>query len=273
VAPTAAEVWLDWIVVADLKPNTLAAYWTAWRRYLAPALGRRPIDKITYRDYAELARGLKHRPSTCANVLSAARGLHKHAMREEWSTANPAALVDMPASNVRYRPVTLEEGHRVLRAADTCQDRRFGLYVKVLAVTGARRNEVEAIRVDQIAPGGVFQLPGHATKTGKPHFLVIPADVVMELVETGDNRPFLRFARRAGQHRWEKFCAANGFENLHMHDLRRLVAAAATQSMDARTASTLLNHQSRISDSVYSQASIDARIAASQKVAALVSGA
>ena len=272
MAPVLAEVWIDWLIVVDLKPNTLASYSTAWRKYIAPVLGKRRVDDLGYRDWLTITKPLRGRPATCSHVISVARALHKHAMREGWATSNPADLVDMPSGNVRYRPVSIDEGRAVLDAAARWPNRLFGLYVRTLALTGARRYEVEAIRVSAIEAGGVFHLPGSKTKTGEPHFLVLDPGVALELVEQANDRPFLKFARDAGRHEWDRFCKAGGFENLHMHDLRRLVAGAATQTMDARTASTLLNHQSRVTDTVYSQASMNARVAASRRVAASITG-
>jgi integrase len=148
--------------VMERKRTTIADYRGYLRKHLAPFFGGRPLDKI---DRARVESYLlaKKRDSlsakTIQNHLNFLNGIFAFAIKREWATANPVALVDRPkaprSAHRRLRFLSKEDLAAVIRAVP---DDELGLIERPLylcaAMTGLRQGELLGLRwcdVDWIA--------------------------------------------------------------------------------------------------------------------------
>lgn len=142
------EDWLDrWLTVicpskSRMKPKTLATYRSYVERYIKPALGRVPLNKLTAQHVRDL-----HAYVLSLGLTSTTAG-HAHrilgtaladAMREDLVTRNVAAIEAAPSKEeAQRRPLTIGEFGRFMAAAG--EDRLASRWLFGF-LTGARQGE------------------------------------------------------------------------------------------------------------------------------------
>jgi integrase len=158
-ARTVAELverWLDWRQgVKEISPTTLHGYRQQIDDRIVPALGRIPVQRVDAemldRFYAELRRRGRRdgKPLSASQVRQAhtvLSGSLQRAVAWGWISHNPARLATPPSvarSDVTPPPVELVAG---LLATALERDHRFGLFLRLAVVLGARRGELCALR-------------------------------------------------------------------------------------------------------------------------------
>ncbi len=139
--------WLEH-VTPNISPSTRAGYDVYLRKHILPALGTKRIDRLRPADidrfYASLRGSLA--PASVRKVHNILRSALGQAVKWRMLSSNPAASATPPRIEKRpIEPPTPAEVTRLLAAA-TEADPELGLYVRLAAVTGARRGELCAIR-------------------------------------------------------------------------------------------------------------------------------
>jgi integrase len=149
------ERWLEHIE-PDISPATASAYRVYLRNWIVPRLGERKVDRVRPADldrfYASLRKHLS--AASVLKVHSILRAALGQAVRWQMITDNPATHATPP--RVTRPPVqapTPDDVARLLAAAQA-EDPEFALYLRLAAVTGARRGELCALRWDD------FELDG-----------------------------------------------------------------------------------------------------------------
>lgn len=243
------------------SPTTLADARRVARRLPEAFLARR-VAEVTPHALAVLYRQLErdgwsaHRIRRAHMLLSVA---WRTAVTYRWSLANPCKEIS-PPSPERRRVVAPEQEqvNAVLDAADG----RLHLFLRVSAITGARRGEVVALqwadvdlnRAEVTIMRSLVQTTGpmqiRSTKTGaKAHrrlALDLPTVALLHRLKLADSEEALKhglpapvwvFADDAGQTPWRpgrvtqafgRIAKAIGVEGVHLHSLRH---AAATQML------------------------------------------
>ena len=228
------------------------------RKRIVPALGRKALDEISQDDVATLRRSLIDEGLSPASVnrhLATLRSMFNLALRWQlYEGRNPAASPGMLRE--RHRDVYLDaaQTQALVRAldADSCQDSAAAL--ALLAVTGARKNEVLRATWDLVDLGrGVLTVP--RSKNGKPrHIPLSPyaaAILDRQLLRRAVDNPFVFPSR---------ICPGHGLENLRgawarakkkaglpvglrIHDLRHSFASAlANSGIPLNEIGTVLGH-------------------------------
>lgn len=147
----------------------------AWR-------GRR-VQDISRRDVVELLDGLVDRgaPIVANRTLSAVRKLFNWCVERSIIETNPAAGVRPPAPNrQRDRVLDDDELRAVWRASDSI-GHPFGPLVKVLILTGQRREEVAGMRWSEVVLDGdapLWTIPRVRMKKDKAHEVPLSPEVV-----------------------------------------------------------------------------------------------
>jgi integrase len=173
------DYWLTTVAPERFKPSTLGSYAPITRVYIVPALGRKPLNRLTPADVRRFLAGFKTGCMCCARGLDAKRPEEKreccavgrcckrlpsartvqyahavlrsalqNAVREELLARNVARLVERPAvPHKEVQPLTGPEARRLLRAA---RDHRLYPLWHLLISTGLRRGEVLALTWDDI---------------------------------------------------------------------------------------------------------------------------
>ena len=166
--------WLSAVAPTRLKPATLNSYEGLTRLYIAPALGRKRLNRLSPADIRLFLAQFKDTCLCCLRGVDAAREklaqaccakgkccqrqpsartvqyVHatlsaalQQAVREELIGRNVARIVETPtAVNQEVQPLDREEAQKLLRAART---HRFHALWLLLISVGLRRGEVLAL--------------------------------------------------------------------------------------------------------------------------------
>ena len=279
-APTlrmAVPSYLSYAAVKEkpLKPRSLAEV----RRHLqgpswAP-LAPRPlaeIDRLAVT--ARLRRIAEDRgPVAATHARFALSALFKWAIGEGHVSTNPVTGTNRTAAVSRDRVLTDNELAAVWNA---CGEDDYGRIVRLLLLTGQRRDEVGGMRWAELSPDGLWTIPSARTKNSREHLVPLPSGAVALLPERG-SREFV-FGdgprRRGDPHRgfsgWSKSKAAldarSGVGNWRLHDLRRTAATLMADRLGVlpHIIEAVLNHSSGHRAGVagvYNRASYTAEIA------------
>ena len=210
-----------------------------------------PIDQITRKDVAARLTKitLENGSITASRARIALSGFYVWAMGQGLAELNPVIGTTQPQEG-KPRERVLDDGElaAIWRAAG---DDAYGKVVKLLILTGCRRQEVGGMRWSELdLEKGSWSLPPERTKNGRAHMLpLMPLALsIIELVPR--HRDHLFGTRSAGGFSdWGHARAALDqrltVKPWRLHDLRR---TCATRLCDLGVAphvvETILNHQS-----------------------------
>jgi integrase len=205
------------------------------RRYLnvwSPLAGH-PLAEIDRTAVAARLRKLAEDrgPTSATHARSALSAMFNWAIGEGLASANPVAGTNRTPIRSRDRVLTDAEIAAIWRA---CGDDDYGRIVRLLILTGQRRDEVGGMRWAELGPQG-WTIPAARTKNSREHIVPLPAAALVLLLPDRGSREFVfgDGPRRSGDpHRgfsgWSKGKAALdariGIADWRLHDLRRTVA-------------------------------------------------
>jgi len=173
------STYLDHLAVErGLATNTLSSYRRDLDRYAAhlAGLGREHLDRVGESDVSAFLAALRsgdeqHGPLSAASAgraVVAVRGLHRFALREGWTTLDPASEVRPPVPARRLpKAISVSQVEALLAAPDV--DTPLGLrdraLLELLYGTGARISEAVGLAVDDLdRDAGVVRLDGKGGK-------------------------------------------------------------------------------------------------------------
>jgi integrase len=154
----------------------------------APLRGR-PIDSIKRPEVATRLQELatEYGRSAAAKARYTLSALYTWAMGEGLCEANPVVATNNPEEGVKARERVLSDGE--LKAVlSACADDDFGNIVKLLVFTGCRRDEIGALRWDEIdLETGMLTLPAERTKNRRALTLTLP-EPALEILRSVTHR-------------------------------------------------------------------------------------
>lgn len=210
------------------------------RLRIVPALGRMALDEITQDDVARLRRKLLDDGLAAGTVnrhLATLRRMFNLAAKwEVYEGRNPAAAPNMLRETGRDAYLDADQTRALFRAlqADRCADSATAL--ALLAVTGARKNEVLRATWDRVDLGRCL-LTVPRSKNGRPHHVALsPVAVALLARQAGrrtEGNPFVfPSPRKEGQPledvrgAWARVTLVAGLPaGLRIHDLRHSFAS------------------------------------------------
>src|SRR5262249_42026928 len=141
-------------------------------RYLtdyATRLKGRPLVTISRADIADLLNDTARDsgPAAANRLRSNLSPLFTWAQQDVKAESNPGAFTQKREEQKRDRVLTDDELRAIWNAAG---DGDYGTIVKLLLLTGQRREEIGGLCWSEIA-GGQINLPPNRTKNGKAHFV------------------------------------------------------------------------------------------------------
>jgi integrase len=158
---TVGHLIAQWFEFAkdDLSPSTVFGYEHYIRRYIDPALGDVPLDRLRAAQldqlYAHMRRGggREGRPLSTATVRQV-HALLRRALQQGvkwgWIESNPAVKATPPrVRNRRIEPPNPSDVVRLIEAASHW-DPDLGVFLQLSATTGARRGELCGLHWDAI---------------------------------------------------------------------------------------------------------------------------
>jgi integrase len=222
-------------------------------KYFKP-LHAMPIDVIGRKDVAArlVAIGRENGSVTASRARTAVNTFFVWTMQMGYVEANPVIGTIQPQdSKVRSRVLSDTELATVWRA---CGDDDYGKIVRLLILTGARRQEVGGMRWSELdAERSVWTIPAERAKNKRPHSLPLAAAAwqIIDGVPRVAHRDYLFGIRAQGYGNWAEGKVAldkavgDSVAPFVVHDIRRTVATRmADLGVQPHIIEQVLNHQS-----------------------------
>jgi integrase len=238
------------------RPRTVEGTQQLLDLHVLPRWRRRLIKEISRRDVLDLLDGIVEsgRPIAANRALAAVRKLFNWARERDIIASSPCAGVRPPTpEQSRDRVLSDEELRNVWRAADQLSG-PFGALVKLLILTGQRRDEVARMTWGEVdLDARLWILPKERSKNGQPHDIPLsePAVAVIEaLPRIGDAFVFTTDGTSASSNysanrrRLDTLLPAD-MPRWWLHDLRRTTASGmARLGINLPVIEKILNHSS-----------------------------
>jgi integrase len=193
----------------DAKRDALrSSTYVRAERYFAvlfAPLADQPIDSITRAAVAarlqDISKG--HGRSAAHGARANLSALFNWAIREGLCDANPVSHTNDPSAGSKPRERVLTDSELVA-VWNACGDDDFGRIVRLLILTGCRREEIGGLRWSEIDfDSGVMTIPGERTKNHRALALTLPT-VALDILRSAKRREGREyvFGNRGGS-----FCA------------------------------------------------------------------
>jgi len=246
-----AQDYLD-AKAGTIKPRSheLLTWYLLEGPHLKPLLSM-PVDRVERRDIAArlLAASKNSGVHTSIALRSAVSAMFSWAMQMGICDANPVVNA--------FKPKTPESRARVLSSTEltgiwrSLANDDYGKVIKLLVLTGCRRQEIAGMRWSEFAPDmTTWTLPGERSKNGLAHTLPVTPLMrsIIDSVPRRDRFDIL-FGYRHGFTSWVQGKQALderlGLPPWRVHDVRRSVASGLGDlGFQPHIIEQILNHQS-----------------------------
>ena len=270
-----------------LRASSAADYERMLRNYVLPHFSESTkVEGVTFADVDALHRkitrlGYSHRANRVIAMLHKAFAL---AVRWKMCADNPVRGIEHNREHARRRYMTPDELARIVEALAEFPDRDIADALRLLLLTGARRNEVLAMKwADVDLTAGTWSKPPASTKQNAPHSVPLSAPARQLLAERGDRKaPDEYVFPGTGTKRhlvnvhdaWQRICKTTGIEGLRIHDLRHSFASQlASTGHSLSLIGALLGHTQPQTTARYAHLFDDPLRAATEQVGAAVMNA
>lgn len=213
-----------------------------------PTALRRPAEALTR---ASVVLTLDEMPpAMAARTAAYGRACFSWAMKRGTLAANPFINLPVPSVEARDRVLTDDELAAIWKAAKADKS-RFGALVRLLILTGQRREECGGIAWAELSDdGATWTLPPNRTKNGRAHIVPLsePSRAILSTIARVSTKVFGAPASPGTAFNgWSKakrrLDVASGVSDWRIHDIRRTVATGM-QRLGVRLEVTeaILNH-------------------------------
>jgi integrase len=241
----------EWLARDQRKNRTCSEVERLMRRDVIPTFQGRPIDQIRKRDIVQLLDGIGDRgsPVMANRTLVSIRRLFRWATERDRVDADPTAGIGKPnAERTRDRVLTDDEIAAIWRASEAMAG-PYGIGIRLLVLTGARREEIFGAGWDEYDPdGATVELPAARSKVKQQRSIMLTAGAV-HLVEslprvgpymltTNGVSPFSGFSKAK-----VALDRESGIGDWRVHDIRRTVATGLQRlGVRLEVTETVLGH-------------------------------
>ncbi len=232
--------------------------WRQTERLLArevlPLWGKRDMASITRRDALDLLDRVIERgvPVRANRILAGIKKMWNWAVERDIIENSPISAIKPPSKeNRRDRVLSDDEIRDVWEGCDYL-GYPFGPFIKVLLLTGQRRDEVARMKRGGLNQDAVWTLPAQDTKSNRPHTVPLSPmamDLLKALPQTGEHfftsgrvgdSPISGFSNVKAQ-----LDKISGVTDWRLHDLRRTAASGMAKLRIApHVIEKVLNHAS-----------------------------
>jgi integrase len=262
------------------KPASVEADERSLRLYVLPALGRRKVSKVGLKDVADLHHSLKDKPVQANRVLALVSMMLN--LAETWGLrplhSNPCPRIARYRESKRERFLSGAELGRLgetLSAVerDGSEDPAVVLAVRLLLLTGARRDEVLTLRWEDVdLATGTLNLPD--SKTGEKTIPLGPAAVeLLAAAPRQEGNPYVIPGHRPEgrfvglQRPWARIRERAGLGDLRLHDLRHSFASVGVAAnLGLPVLGAILGHSHPATTARYAHLADDPRRAAAARI-------
>jgi integrase len=194
----------------DREPKLRPRYFKEIKRQLESdwlSLHRQPVDAITRQTVIGVIDDIASRQGDVAadRARTALSGLYGWLIERGYCTVSPTLNIGHRAENrSRDRVLTEPELVEVWRA---CRDEDYGHIVKLLILTGQRRQEIGDLAWSEIdLAGAQIEIPAKRTKNHRPHLVPLSneAQAILDGVEQREGRELVFGRGEGGFSGWSK---------------------------------------------------------------------
>jgi integrase len=239
--------------IARKRPGTQAEYRRPLRAHFRPMLGKLPVSDVTHADIELVHRKIaRTSPFAADRAVSVIRKMFALSIRWGMRNDNPALGIERTPERHRERYLTAEELARLAAVLDTHPERSSANAVKLLMLSGARRNEVLLATWDQFdLEAGTWTKPYTATKQARTHRVPLspPALALLAAMKSEATGPFLFPGQSPGKpladvkRFWAAACRLANIQGVRLHDLRHTYASVlASSGLSLPIIGALLGH-------------------------------
>jgi integrase len=224
----------------SVKYRQLAAIVKAW--------GPRPIASITRKDAVKLIDAAAKTANTANERAKSIASFLQWCVDRGEIDFNVAHRIKRRPTKSRDRVLTDDELAAVWRQAVTING-RVGAIVRLLILTGARRDEIASLRWSEIV-GDEIQLSGERTKNGVAHLIAITPAIrtVLDQCPRGGAFALNKNFKVNLSDRTRKYLNPPGVINWTLHDLRRTFASGCAKlEVPPHIIERCLNHNKKSS--------------------------
>ncbi len=235
-----AERYMRDYVPSHCKPSSAEVYRAALANHILPALGDMAVGEVGRQQVTDLHYAMRHKPHAANAALKIVGKMLSLAM--EWGLrehgSNPCRAVRKYRTRPLERFLTDEEYSRLGRAVDELEAEGkvsgpAAAAIRLLVLTGCRRNEVLELKWDDIdRTAGEMQLRDGKTGTRMAPLTAAVASVLEDVPRVPGN-PWVIPGQRPGTRLvnindpWLIVRARAGLEGVRIHDLRHSWASRA----------------------------------------------
>jgi integrase len=239
-------------------------------------LASRPIGDLRRAEIAARLHEIvsEHGRTAAARARANLAALFNWAMREGLCERNPTIGTNNPNEGAKSRERVLTD-HELAIVWNACGDDDFGRIVRLLILTGCRREEIGGLRWRELdLAAGIMTIPGERTKNHRTHTLGLP-QMALEILRSAprrEEREFVFGGRGGSFSAWSystvalnnRIAVAEGKPLAHwtLHDLRRSMRTGLGRiGVQPHIAELTLNHTKGGIEAVYDRHRYEREIA------------
>lgn len=201
--------------------------------------GHLNVNAVSTFDLQKLHAELKDTPYKANRLRSLLSKMFTLAIQWGWRLDNPVQGVEKYQEYKRHRWLSNEEVQKLWTVLDTYYNQNLSDVIRLLLLTGSRRNEVLHATWDQFdLEKGIWTKPAHSTKQKKMEHLPLSSLAIELLKDMNDESesPFLFPGKIPGKplqeikKAWDTIRKRAGFPELRIHDLRHTHASHLVSS-------------------------------------------
>lgn len=174
-----ADEYLEMHAKANKRPKSLKEDQKMLENILLKRFGGKKVEEITTYDVQQLHHELRETAYMANRVRALLHKMFNLAIQWQWIMLNPASGVKKYQEYKRDRWLNDEELQRLHDALDCYYNQSVANAIRLLVLTGARKNEVLRATWDQFdLEKSVWIKPAHSTKQKKMEYLPLSTQVV-----------------------------------------------------------------------------------------------
>jgi integrase len=219
-----AEEYMQEVAEKKKRAGSLRNDRSMLRAIILPRLGHLKVRAVTQRDVEKLHGSLANTPYHANRVLALLSTMYVHAIAWGRADSNPAHGVERYPEDKRETWLTIAELKCLEAALRDYPDQIVADAIRLLIVTGSRRNEVLGATWKEFdLERGTWTKPSHATKQKRTEFVPLSSAalaILFRLRRRALGSPYL-FPDGKGGHRiairrpWMQVCKVAGLAEAH----------------------------------------------------------
>lgn len=233
------EKYLNLHALSKKKPKGYKEDMASIQNIIVKRFGHLNVDAVTTFDLQKLHAELKDTPYKANRLRALLSKMFTLAIQWGWRLDNPVQGVEKYQEYKRHRWLNDEELQTLWTVLETYYNQNLADAIRLLILTGSRRNEVLHATWDQFdLEKGVWTKPAHSTKQKKMEHLPL-SSVAIEMLKDmrlDSESPFLFPGKIEGKSMqeikkaWDTIRKRAGFADLRLHDLRHTHASHLVSS-------------------------------------------